>query len=494
MLFVYLCGAAWIEQLQCHYGQQAGNAWLDFAVSFGALFCLFVLGPNPLAVFGWVAWLVTDTCSWVFCDEPFCKKFVSLLDVYAGIRDYPFFCLIGFGLVVSSLAIVYIPLKRPPWFGVRVPLCAFVLVCQCLLLLGYSWISRIEEGYSPYGRQTLFTSQGVARIRAYFESPRVAAVRKDKVRKNLIVIIGESLEQQVLGEFSPVFSQSMPYLSGLSRKGLFAWNWTMVRNTDWSVAGIFASQCGLPMVVPQFPYYQMADRAEVMFKNQTSFKCVGDYLADLGYKGVYFYTTLAYFGGLQHLFVSHGLGRGFDKGSTGISTDWKLMRKLETEIERLVQEQPFYLLIGFCDTHPPYVEDGCKARAAANNQTKGLRVFDCLDQRIEATLKLLREHGVNETNSVVVIQGDHTLRWSAEAFTKGNRFERHMFALFPFEKPQRVDKRILHFDIAPTILDLLDIEYSPRFPYGRSIREQEESQLPTEQEYNYLLGMFNLAR
>lgn len=373
--------------------------------------------------------------------------------------------------------------------------CCISLLLLLVQMTGYSFTRKLRDSFCAYEKTTYFDigSSGLTRIKTYFEKPLRASLRPGAKRKNLVLLLGESLEQQVLGEFNPRYPGMMPYLSELSRNSLFAPNWTMVPNTDWSIAGIFASQCGLPLMVPQFPYYQSNDRASVMFHNQSSFKCVGDYLQRLGYKGAYVYSGLGYFSGIQRLFVQHGLAKGFDKASAGIGLDWKLMDRVRMLLPSLVSDgTPFYLLIGYCDTHPPFKEEQCKYRRGNWTDHKGLRVFDCLDQRIEETVKLLESYGINRENTVLVVQGDHTLRDGAQKWSVGGRFDRKMFMLFPWERKRRVDKGVFHFDMPHTILDLLGVDYDPPFPYGKSILEPGESELPAKEEYDYLLSFFNI--
>lgn len=53
-------------------------------------------------------------------------------------------------------------------------------------------------------------------------------------------------------------------------------------------------------------------------------------------------------------------------------------------------------------------------------------------------------------------------------------------------------KKITYYDVAPTILDLLNVKYSPPFPFGNSAFSADQNDPPSVDDfkfiYNYLTG------
>lgn len=78
-------------------------------------------------------------------------------------------------------------------------------------------------------------------------------------------------------------------------------------------------------------------------------------------------------------------------------------------------------------------------------------------------IRRLKELGLNETNTEVVIHGDHQVK-AYECDTRGwldPNIPRMMFMVMPFQKKQRVEKNITLYNIVPTLLDVMRIEHEP---------------------------------
>jgi phosphoglycerol transferase MdoB-like AlkP superfamily enzyme len=84
-------------------------------------------------------------------------------------------------------------------------------------------------------------------------------------------------------------------------------------------------------------------------------------------------------------------------------------------------------------------------------------------------------------NTELIISGDHLTMYSARVeFT----LARNLTLTFPFRKQDEhwafaQSKTLSYFDVPPTILKAMNIEYSPPFPFGADIFGEKSGSPPT---------------
>ena len=155
------------------------------------------------------------------------------------------------------------------------------------------------------------------------------------------------------------------------------------------------------------------------------------------------------------------------------------------------------MFIGLEDTHPPSFRTSCQVRSeyVGDGEDKSVISFDCMDQRMEAIMKMISEQGLTPENTVVLIHGDHPLMpipgYSPTAIVGGQQ-QRKLAFILPFRKRQEIRKRLTVYDITPTLFDELQIEYSPQFPFGRSGFSKDPGQNPTQVAVDFLWRYLNL--
>ncbi|KAK8866654.1 hypothetical protein M9Y10_009620 [Tritrichomonas musculus] len=132
---------------------------------------------------------------------------------------------------------------------------------------------------------------------------------------------------------------------------------------------------------------------------------------------------------------------------------------------------------------------------------KLFRCFTCFDRIFKKFYNKLQSLGLNASNTVFAVYGDH-LTMGERTYYYGE--DRTLSLIFPFitksylkqnlgvTKKAAEKKKITFYDVAPTILDLLNIHYSPPFPWGHSAFSADESDPPSVDDfkfiYNYLTG------
>ncbi|MFD2023318.1 hypothetical protein ACFSKS_23215 [Pseudocitrobacter faecalis] len=98
-----------------------------------------------------------------------------------------------------------------------------------------------------------------------------------QAKYNLVYIYGESLERTYFDEST--FPNLMPALTSIKEMGLDFTNTEQFPATDFTIAGIIASQCGFPLLAPTDLSGKTASNG--FFSNSI---CLGDILKNTGYE------------------------------------------------------------------------------------------------------------------------------------------------------------------------------------------------------------------
>jgi phosphoglycerol transferase MdoB-like AlkP superfamily enzyme len=85
-------------------------------------------------------------------------------------------------------------------------------------------------------------------------------------------------------------------------------------------------------------------------------------------------------------------------------------------------------------------------------------------------------------NTEVVIYGDHLTMGNMKGLMAGPR---NLTMFMPLRmqdskwRRAQFGKTMSYYDLAPTIMDLLEIDYSPRFPFGESLLGETAGRTPS---------------
>jgi len=297
---------------------------------------------------------------------------------------------------------------------------------------------------------------------AYIDPKDVQLLPAGK-QKNLVLIYVESLENAYQ---DPVrFGRDLlKPLTRLQQRYMSFGAYEEMPGTNWTIAGIVATQCGLPLKVmlgPNEPGLQLRKFAPHAI-------CLGDVLAARGYENIFMNGPDLGFARVGTFLHDHGYTRAYGSkewiaaGEESAKTklwglrDDRLFAHARSELDKLVAAgRPFNLTILTVDTHGPdgLFSEECRRRAVRDFAG----IVECSASQVAEFVEHIRAKGWLDRISIVV-QGDH-LAMENPVFKKLNGDKnRRVFNLIvsdPVEAPS--SPRVTHFDMFPTILEVLGL-------------------------------------
>jgi hypothetical protein len=300
----------------------------------------------------------------------------------------------------------------------------------------------------------------------------------------------ESLEMSFVGRFNPEFPKSMPYLSERTYNYSFFTNVKSQPYTTWSAAGMFVTQCGFPLI---FTDVHWNVRGSADFSNWERLACVPDFARAVGY------NLFAYCSGSCEIMDMKGFmkRKGWspqDSAEHFKNDDDGLFDLLEGDVLKKLSDRrnwPFILLILNADTHPDfYVGKKCRDHLATEGYPLEHRSFTCFDDHLKHFIEELQRSKLAD-NTDVVVYGDHLTMTLKEWRLLP---ERNLTIFFPLRKQDEKwrmgrSKALSYYDFAPTILEYLGIDYSPRFPFGADIFSDKVGSVPNLDDMKLIYGI-----
>jgi phosphoglycerol transferase len=246
---------------------------------------------------------------------------------------------------------------------------------------------------------------------------------------------------------------------------------TQVSGTGWTIAGLVATQCGIPL--KSVTVFGDNRQGEVINQFLSGAKCLSDILAENGYHNVYMKGASLHFGGVRQFLKTHhyteiyGKEEWLEKGESENMSGWglhddALFAQAKIRLKTLIESgKLFNLTILTVDTHgiDGYLTHFC--------QQHGYHGFDgiveCTAHQLSDFLQYIKQEGWLNKISVVVI-GDHLAMRNPVYEKLRLSPARYIFNLILAQPKifKRTDE-IVHFDLLPTILDSIGILY----PGGR---------------------------
>jgi arylsulfatase A-like enzyme len=296
--------------------------------------------------------------------------------------------------------------------------------------------------------------------------------------KNLIMIYLESLESSYLDEKQ--FPDLVPNIKRAMANGLAFTNLHQYSGADWTMAGMFASQCGMPLAVVTGNDSIYENRA---LKNIVG---LGDVLNKAGYYQTYMGGCDLSFAGKGNFYSTHGYQEvlGYKELKAKVSdpsyeTGWGLYDDtlFDMAAQRFnalsKQHEKINLTMLSLDTHHPHGDASRSCPAYAHSKNSMLQAVHCTDFLFGKFLESLKQ-GKNYDDTLIFVMSDH-LAMENVAMPLYAKTERKLLA-FALNAgiTGKIDMRGAHFDIAPTILDLLHIQTDAVFPLGQSLLRREQ--------------------
>ena len=295
---------------------------------------------------------------------------------------------------------------------------------------------------------------------AHYLNPASVKILPPTQPKNLVLIYVESLDDTY--RHQEIFGKNL--LASLDKiQGISFPAYRSAPGSWWTIAGITATQCGLPL--KSITMYDGNDQGQVIKSFLPNATCLGDILHQAGYKNVYMGGDALAFAGKGMFFKNHHyhevLGRDDlvnqlvnPKLSTWGLYDDDLFKLAKVKLDTLhANNQPFNLTITTIDTHGPHghFSKYCKSKGATSFES----VVECTSDQVSAFVQYMRKNNYLKDTNVVII-GDH-LAMENPVYGKLHQVkERLIFNKFISNELVSGNRdAVLPFDMLPTILDFI---------------------------------------
>jgi hypothetical protein len=309
------------------------------------------------------------------------------------------------------------------------------------------------------------------------------------------MIEAESLESAYIGAVNKRFPKAMPWLTSIHPNCSFFTNIRSQPYTTWSAAGLFVTECGLPLV-SQDVFFSARQRAGL--DKRPSSPCLGSFLKAAGYKLFAVSAGSCAVMNMRSFLIRHGWDVRDFRVHHQRDDDGTFDVIYKNFLPFLSNQKmwPFALLVMNSDTHPWPFHISARCQRQLNVSLPEtefpliLQSFGCLDNHLRNFTMRMEELGLNQ-NSEFVIFGDHLTMSDSEVF---NGIERNLSIIFPW-RPQDdlwkrgTEKLLTYYDFAPTIMNMLGLEYWPPFPFGSDIFGETSGDVPETVDLQYLYGL-----
>lgn len=491
-------------------------SYLGWRFAQGALFSLLIctflvlishwrlFGPAtwPVSSLVYMAWLFlvfSEAVSYYLQADTFNDRFFANLSPHnfsAGVHAFP--AMIGGGLALLMLIAVFAAqrfrkLARPgaasPSLLVRA---GWMLLLVAVLLVLDSAPRRLAHYVVRYEKSFAFADTQAGRAVSH-QLDLTPTTRRELVAapgKNVVVLYMESLERMYLDPSA--FPGLTPNLDRLRARGLDFSGLETFSGATYTIAGMFASQCGSPLFSSPFAAF---DYAAGNNNDATTFHpklvCLGDVLSAAGYQQVYMGGAPSSFSNKGLFYMLHGYDSALGLEELEVQSGDKLEKKgwglYDQDLFRLALDRyhrlaksgkPFNLSLITLDTHPPHGRPSPDCPRYSGSSNDMLQSVHCTDYLVGKFIDQMSKDPAWK-NTVVMVMSDHlAMRNDSESeYPKGYHRQPLLFFLNAGQGTRNT--RIYHMDVAPTLLSLMKVRTNATFLAGsdRSAPNAEENPL-----------------
>ncbi|WP_026942386.1 diacylglycerol kinase [Hellea balneolensis] len=317
-----------------------------------------------------------------------------------------------------------------------------------------------------------------------------------KIKKNFLFVYLEGLERTY---FDPeLFPGLTPNLAALEANHISFSDIRQVYNTEWTIAGMVATQCGVPMYTPS-----QGNTMNAYDQFMPNAVCLGDILDRNDYQLEFLGGGDLDFAGKGKFLKSHGFDKAIgrddhEKGNFseaeyngwGLYDDTLLGVAYDKFVSLSQNDDPFGLFVLTLDTHQPkgHVSPSCEGRVYQDGSNPLLNSVFCTDQLFSDFVKKIQATPyVDET--LIVIVSDHIAMngTTSDLLAKGQRRNLFMIIDPSATKPLRVERLASPLDVAPTVLSYLGVE-SSSIGFGRNLFADKKTLIEEKPEhFNFFL-------
>lgn len=360
---------------------------------------------------------------------------------------------VGLIVIVGALTWILRVKKQPHRFG-------YSLLALVLLVLSVNTSPAYQQVKS------LMTSQKPhegSDFSAYYQVPQ-KTIKNPKL--NLVYIYAESLERTYFDD--NLFPELTPELNAVKASGLDFSHTGQLPGMDYTIAGIVASQCGIPLFAP-FEGNSSASMSSFFPKNI----CLGDILKASGYKNYFIQGADLRFAGKDIFLSSHGFDHTYGaqelknvvedpsyRNNWGFYDDTVLNEVYQKFIELSEKGERFSLFALTVDTHHPdgFISQTCKRRSYSHEgkENKTFSAVACSQEHIAALIEKIKASPYFD-QTLIVVSSDH-LAMNNSAYKYLTPQDRNnLFFVLPGNAPKAELKAMKRnpMDNGATVLDIL---------------------------------------
>jgi len=295
---------------------------------------------------------------------------------------------------------------------------------------------------------------------------KVPAKQIPNPKLNLVYIYGESLERTYFNE--EAFPGLTPELGALKEEGIDFSHTEQLPGTDYTIAGMVSSQCGIPLFAP---FEGNASASVSSFFPQNL--CLGDILKNSGYENHFVQGANLRFAGKDVFLKSHGFDylTGAEELKSQVAdphyrNDWgfyddTVLDAVWKQYEELSRSgKRFSLFALTVDTHHPdgFISRGCERKSYSydGKPNQSFSAVTCSQQNIAALINKIKASPWFK-DTVIVVSSDH-LAMNNTAWKYLNKHDRsNLFFVLRGDEPQQDISGIKRstLDNGATVLDIL---------------------------------------
>ncbi len=408
--------------------------------------------------------------------------------LYSGVAEYlPVLAI----FVIILLSFLFLASSAIP--GVRANKNRMAISSVSLLFIGL-FFSPSTQALLQHAENSSISQTGDDLFKDFPElkESHLAASFTGEKHPNIVMIYAEGIDQRYFDE--SIFPDLLPNLTKLKNQSIDYSNVSQGFGANWTMGGIFASQCGYPLTVANnMTGFQTGNQLALFDDFLPGATCIGDLLEQDGYYLSFMGGADARFGGKRNFLTTHGYEEVLDRdvlsrrlddksylNSWGLFDDSLLSMAFEKFNSLSQSSSPFLLTLLTLDTHAPkgFLSHSCDVYGSGENSS--LNSVHCSDQLISKFIEQIRESPYSD-NTIIIVLSDHlTNRNQATSLLESSHLPKRLtfFVNVSDGRTEEIDSPGLHYDIAPTILDLAGYNIRGQMGFGTSL-EQGKGYLPS---------------
>lgn len=317
-----------------------------------------------------------------------------------------------------------------------------------------------------------------------------------KSKKNLLFIYLEGLERTYFDQ--DLFPGLTPNLAALEANNISFSDIRQVYNTEWTIAGMVATQCGVPMYTPS-----QGNTMNAYDQFMPNAVCLGDVLDRNDYQLEFLGGGDLDFAGKGKFLNSHGFDKTIGRddhekedfledeyNGWGLYDDSLLGVAYNKFVALSQKNDPFGLFVLTLDTHQPkgHVSPSCEGREYQEGSNPLLNAVFCADQLFSDFVKKIQATPYAEETLIVVVS-DHIAMngTTSDLLAEGTRRNLFMIIDPAATGPQKSDRLGSPLDVAPTVLSFLGVDNSA-IGFGRNLFADDKTLIEEKPEhFNFFL-------